>query len=62
MSLEDAQEKIEAWRHDHNENRLHSSLGNISPEEFAALDRTLETGLVKAPEANKNDLQILKLT
>ncbi len=62
LSLEDAQEKIEAWRQDHNENRLHSSLGNISPEEFAALDRTLETGLDKAPEAVKNDLQNFGLT
>jgi putative transposase len=57
LSLEDAQEKIEAWRQDYNENRPHSSLGNISPEEFAALDRALETGLVKAPETNKNNLQ-----
>jgi putative transposase len=62
LSLEDAQEKIEAWRQDYNENRPHSSLGNISPEEFAALDRALETGLVKAPETNKNNLQNFGLT
>jgi putative transposase len=33
-SLNDAQEKIEAWRKDYNRNRPHSSLGNLSPEEF----------------------------
>lgn len=33
-SLADAQEKIEAWRRDYNRNRPHSSLGNLSPEEF----------------------------
>lgn len=33
-SLKDAQEKIEAWRRDYNRNRPHSSLGNLSPEEF----------------------------
>jgi putative transposase len=33
-SLQDAQEKIEAWRRDYNGNRPHSSLGNLTPEEF----------------------------
>lgn len=33
-SLKDAQEKIETWRRDYNSNRPHSSLGNLSPEEF----------------------------
>jgi putative transposase len=33
-SLKDAQEKIEIWRRDYNRNRPHSSLGNLSPEEF----------------------------
>lgn len=33
-SLEDAQEKIETWRRDYNKNRPHSSLGNLTPEEF----------------------------
>jgi len=36
LSLEDAEEKIEAWRRDYNEHRPHSSLGNIPPAEFAA--------------------------
>ena len=33
-SLKDAQEKIEAWRKKYNRNRPHSSLGNLSPDEF----------------------------
>ena len=33
-SLKDAQEKIEAWRKEYNCERPHSSLGNLSPEEF----------------------------
>ena len=35
-SLEDAKEKIEAWRRDYNEGRPHRALNNISPQEFAA--------------------------
>ena len=34
-SLEDAKEKIEAWRRDYNQRRPHSSLGNLTPNEFA---------------------------
>ena len=34
MSLEDAREKIEAWRVDYNEFRPHSSLNNMTPNEF----------------------------
>jgi len=35
-SLDDAQAKIEAWRHDYNQTRPHSSLGNLTPSEYAA--------------------------
>lgn len=35
ISLEDAQEKLDAWRHDYNHDCPHSSLGNVSPEEYA---------------------------
>jgi transposase InsO family protein len=34
-SLEDARAKIEAWRIDYNAHRPHSSLGNLTPSEFA---------------------------
>lgn len=35
MSLGQARDIIEAWRQDYNENRPHSSLGNMTPHEFA---------------------------
>lgn len=35
LSMEDAQMKISEWRKDYNQNRPHSSLNNLSPEEFA---------------------------
>lgn len=36
LSLEDAEEKIEAWRCDYNEHRPHSVLGNLASKEFAS--------------------------
>ena len=44
-SLADAQAKIEAWRIDYNQRRPHSSLGHLTPNEFARQrqeDRTIE--------------------
>jgi len=35
VSLEDVRKTIEAWRIDYNENRPHSSLGGLTPKEFA---------------------------
>lgn len=35
LSLEDAREKIEAWRQDYNTFRPHSSLDNLTPTEFS---------------------------
>lgn len=35
VSLEDVRRTIEEWRIDYNENRPHSSLGNLTPKEFA---------------------------
>ncbi len=37
LSLEDAKVKIETWRREYNSRRPHSSLGNLTPEEFASL-------------------------
>jgi len=34
-SIEDAQAKIEAWRVDYNQRRPHSSLGHLTPNEYA---------------------------
>jgi putative transposase len=36
VSMEDARVKIEDWRIDYNRHRPHSSLGNLTPSEFAA--------------------------
>ncbi len=36
LSLEDARAKIEAWRRDYNESRSHTSLGWLTPIEYAA--------------------------
>lgn len=41
LSLEDAQEKIECWQQEYNQQRLHSSLNNQTPEEFI---RSLQKG------------------
>jgi putative transposase len=38
LCLEDAQEKIESWRCQYNEERPHSSLGNLAPKEFACTE------------------------
>ncbi|KAA0897345.1 transposase [Enterobacter hormaechei] len=35
MSLEDARSKIEAWRIHYNQKRPHSTLGWMTPSEFA---------------------------
>ena len=37
--LVDARRKLEAWRRDYNEERPHSSIGNLTPVEFAATVR-----------------------
>lgn len=34
LSLVDAQEKIENWRIEYNEDRTHSSLGDVTPREY----------------------------
>jgi transposase InsO family protein len=38
MSLEDAREKMEAWRRDYNEVRPHSAIGNKPPIELINRD------------------------
>ena len=34
LSIEDAKRRIEAWRHDYNHSRPHSSLGHLTPREY----------------------------
>lgn len=38
MSLEHARKVIEAWRGDYNRERPHSSLGNLTPDEFLKME------------------------
>ena len=40
LSLEDAREKIEAWRQDYNAFRPHSSHKNLTPEAFSNYHRS----------------------
>ena len=43
LSLADARTTVEGWRIDYNQNRPHSSLGNLTPEEYlAAYTKRLE--------------------
>lgn len=43
LSLDDAREKIAHWRREYNEFRPHSSLGDLTPNEFAARYQSRET-------------------
>jgi len=43
LSIEDARAKIEAWRVDYNARRPHSSLGHLTPNEFAATRQAMRT-------------------
>ena len=43
LSLEDAQEKVEAWRRYYNAERPHSALGQLSPEEFIRTQNLAES-------------------
>ncbi len=40
LDMVDASQKLEAWRRDYNEKRPHSSVGNLTPTEFARQVRT----------------------
>jgi transposase InsO family protein len=42
-TLAEARAIIEAWRNDYNQMRPHSSLGTLTPSEFAALKRSQTT-------------------
>ena len=51
-TLDEARVIIETWRTDYNQYRPHSSLGNLTPEEFANQDR------VRQPEPRNPNLQV----
>ncbi|MBL7714069.1 MAG: IS3 family transposase [Bdellovibrionales bacterium] len=43
VSLADAKAKLESWRLDYNEHRPHSSIGNLTPKEFARKSQKTRT-------------------
>jgi putative transposase len=49
VSLQEARQKIEAWRIGYNEHRPHGSLGNVTHREFA--DQAAQPGLQEAPNS-----------
>jgi putative transposase len=46
LSLEDAREKVQAWKEEYNKCRPHRALGSIPPLEFAELAETKKVGKV----------------
>jgi len=44
MSIDDARQKVEAWRRHYHEDRPHSALGNLAPREFVLNDQTNPAG------------------
>jgi putative transposase len=47
LSLLEAREIIDAWRHDYNHLRPHSSLGYLSPQQFLALNSQLSSAAAR---------------
>jgi putative transposase len=60
LSLDDARDKVEAWRQDYNEERPHSALGNATPEEYAAQAESQKELPDLDLEAVKNELAYSK--
>ena len=60
LSLDDARNKLEAWRRDYNEERPHSALDNATPEEYVAQVVPRKTALERDLEAVQNGLAYSK--
>jgi putative transposase len=61
-SLFEARGKIAAWREEYNEERPHSSLGNVPPREFArrlAALRSLAADSCSRPCAERNETEVM---
>jgi len=56
VSMEDALEKLEAWKLDYNSERPHGSLNGLTPEEFL---RTVTRGSLERQNLNQDLVQIL---
>lgn len=50
LNLVDAKQKLLEWKQDYNHNRPHSSLGWLTPTEFAAQWRSKQTDEVKTTQ------------
>jgi len=59
LSLEDAAQKIETWRHDYNEYRPYSSLDDLTPAQFIDLCRTNVENNKSLPGASAVNQMIL---
>jgi putative transposase len=57
-SLANAQRKIEAWRQDYNRLRPHSSLGDLTPQEFTRRN----TGIEQIQTPDGTNLRLVSLT
>ena len=53
LSVADARDKIEAWRQDYNRFRPHSSLGNLTPQEFPRGCIPAASPTAQPPEYNR---------
>ena len=60
LSLDDARDKVEAWRRDYNEERPHNALGNATRTEFAAQVEPPKAPFERDLEAVKNGLAYSK--
>jgi transposase InsO family protein len=60
LSLDDARDKVEAWRRDYNDERPHSALGNATPTELAAQIEPPKAPLERDLEAVINGLAYSK--
>jgi hypothetical protein len=58
LTLEDAVEKIEAWRHEYNHYRPHSSLGDITPMEYIEAWQLQEPEGVPLPWASSPEQMV----
>jgi putative transposase len=56
LSLEDAAEKIEAWRVEYNEYRPHSSLNDLTPSEFAQRIGEMDENIKSLPAAPTSEM------
>jgi len=57
--LEDAQQKIENWRREHNQFRPHSSLNNFTPEELINQEKNKYLSATENLELNEKPVFLI---